>query len=349
VTASVLARAAALLGPALLAGCSRSAAPAATDAGADVAPAAYSSAPPAGDPGAAAASSPKRVGFVAVPGAEARRYRASAFSGDAALKVAEKALSGHFAGARGPFDVQSAPLTVRGMAALLVSEADRAPAESRPFVLVTADGAVAWSKERPVAGIMPPVGPVAIAPAPAGRVALAAWDPPTSAVALRLWDRDGSPFADFQAMQVDACDALSLLFWRGHGFVLVAARVGATRAQLVTETGSLAWGQGLDLGARSRTGAIAPASLAVDTDESFVLVQLVQPLASEGSPFHALAFRYDSRGGPIWPAAVDLGPLPRPPAAGERARVEPLEPGVRVTLPSGAEIEVRPSGDVKRR
>ena len=76
-----------------------------------------------------------------------------------------------------------------------------------------------------------------------------------------------------------------------------------------------------------------------------MLVQLAQSLGAEGTPFHALAFRYDTRGNPIWKAAVDLGELPKAPASGERVKLAPTSPGVRVTLPSGVEIDLRPSGD----
>lgn len=283
---------------------------------------------------------------------EARRVRATDLAGDRALfGDAGALLERHFGGARGSFDVQTADLTARGRRVLLVSESGKPTSDARPMALVVDDrGAVVWSTERPVGGIMPPVGPVAIAPGPLGRVALAACDPPTSIVALRVWDDDGAPFADFQAMMaVESCDALSLLYWPRHGWIVVAARPGVTRARLIGESGASAWGDGLDLGVRSKPGAVAAASLAADTDDSFVLVQLAQPSAEPGSPFHALAFRYDTRGGPIWKAAVDLGELPRPPAPGERVKIVPTNPGVRVTLPSGREVDVRPSGDVSTR
>jgi hypothetical protein len=278
---------------------------------------------------------------------EARRARVQRLADHDALRGIHPVLEKHFGG--GPdagFDVQSADLTAAGRRVVLVSEAGKPTSDARPIAIVARDDGVVWSKERPVAGIMPPVGPIAIAPAPLGRVALAACDPPTNVVALRIWDDDGSPFADFQALSVDGCEALSLLYWPDRGWIIVAVRAGATRAQLVSEHGTPRWGLGLDLGARSRAGAIAPASLAADTDDTFVLVQMVQPSGEDGSPFHALAFRYDTRGTAIWRAAVDLGKLERPPAPGERVRMTPTKPGVRVTLPSGAEVDVRPSGDV---
>jgi hypothetical protein len=118
---------------------------------------------------------------------------------------------------------------------------------------------------------------------------------------------------------------------------------------LLTESGSLGWGRGLDLGVRSSPLAIAPASLAADTEETFVLVQAVQPSRVAGSPFHALAFRYDALGAAIWPAAVDLGELSRAPLPGERVALTPLEPaGVHATLRGVIDVSVRPSGDVTR-
>lgn len=339
-----------------IAACSRKDAGSSADAAADgplLSQAADAAASPA--PTATSASVPDG-GFTlarVVP-TEARRARIAKLSDDATIvgsKDARALLEKHFAGAPGPFDVQTSELTALGRRVILVAESGKPTSDARPIAIVLGDGgAVLWSKEHPVAGIMAPVGPIAIAPAPLGRVALAACDPPTSIVALRLWDDDGSPFADFQALTgVESCDALSLLFWPGQGWILVAARPGVTRARLIRENGTPAWGDGLDLGVRSRPGATAAPNIAADTDESFVLVQLAQPSGAEGSPFHALAFRYDTLGNPIWKAAVDLGPLPKPPAPGERVKLAPTSPGVRVTLPSGVELDLRPSGDVVSR
>src|SRR5262249_38723644 len=155
-----------------------------------------------------------------------------------------------------------AELTAAGRRIVLVMEAGKPTSDARPIALVIDDkSGVVWSKQRPIAGIMPPVGPIAIAPGPLGRVALAACDPPTSLVALRLWDDDGSPFADFQALTgVESCDALTLLYWPEHGWIVVAARPGVTRARLIKESGGPAWGDGLDLGVRSKPDLVAAPS-----------------------------------------------------------------------------------------
>ncbi|MBX3233173.1 MAG: hypothetical protein KIT84_20490 [Labilithrix sp.] len=238
-------------------------------------------------------------------------------------------------------DVQQAPLTARGRIASLVSLTGKPTSDALPIVIVHDErGDVLWSKDGPVAGIMPPVGPLAIAAAPKGRVAFAACDPPTTTVALRLWDDDGSPFADFQAMAMESCDALALLYWPKQGWLIVAARPGATRARLVKDTGTPAWSDAIDVGARSPADAIAIPSVAADTDESFVLVQVAQPTATPGSPFHALAWRYDKEGSPIWKQALDLGEAPK----GARAVLTAREAGVSVKLPGRPDIEVKPSG-----
>ncbi len=337
---------------AALVACSRKGGSSAADASVDAATDAPLSSTAPEDAGEESATSGPAASrrFVAVAPVEARRARIARFADDEALRGLEGALEKHFGG--GPhagFDVQAAELTAFGRRVVLVGEAGKPTSEARPIAIVAGDDGVVWSKERPVAGIMPPVGPIAVAPAPLGRVALAACDPPTNAVALRIWDDDGTPFADFQVLSLEGCEALSLLYWPNRGWIVVAVSAGATRAQLVGENGAPRWGLGRDLGVRSRAGAIAPASLAADTDDTFVLVQMVQPSGEEGSPFHALAFRYDTRGEAIWRAAVDLGKLERPPKSGERARLAPTSPGVRVTMPSGAEVDVRPSGDVIRR
>lgn len=277
-----------------------------------------------------------------VPAQEARRTRVAKLTDEPALGAPELAKAIPAAPA---YDVQLTSLARDGRRAALVSIAGQHGPDAKPFLAVVEEsGAVTWTRDRPAGGILPPYGAIALAAGPKGRVALAVCDEPTRSVALRLIDDDGSPFADVQALEVDACDDVSLLYWPHHGFLLVAVSAGTTRARLFTETGSFGWGRGLDLGARSRPGLIAPASLAADTDDSFVLVQAAQP-TGEGA-FHALAFRYDASGAPIWKAAIDLGELR---AKNERLVVEPVVPaGVRVRG-AGMDVEVRPSGDVRGR
>jgi hypothetical protein len=237
------------------------------------------------------------------------------------------------------FDVQVARRGRGNGRALLVTSCAapcKADAAAAAVVLLDEDNHVRWRKDRPIAGVTAPAYPLAIATGAQGRVALAACVPATKAVALRFWDSDGSPFADVQVLEMDGCAAVSLLHWPRRGFIVVASAEGVTRARYVTEDGSLQWAT--DVGVRSRPSAIAPAALGADTDETFVLVQPAQLVAD--APFHALAFRYDLRGQPVWQQAIDLGVA----RAGVHFDVEPIEPaGVHV---AGGELDVdlKPSG-----
>jgi hypothetical protein len=212
-------------------------------------------------------------------------------------------------------------------------------------VATDASGVIAWTKDRPAVGITAPIGPMAIAAADAGRVALAICDPPTKRVALRIWDPDGSPFADFDAMDVEDCAAISLLYWPRRGFVIVTSRAGETRAQLVAVNGSLAWRRGVDLGSRTTTGA--PASLAADGPDSFVLVQR-GPASGEDAREHALAFRFDANAGPLWASPVDLGELPRDRVDERIPLTRPRGGVVRATVARQYDVEITSMGTVSR-
>gem|GEM_PF-768183 len=217
-------------------------------------------------------------------------------------------------------------------------------------VVIASDpsGAVTWTRDRPAAGITPPIGPMALAAGDAGRVALAVCDPPTKRVALRLWDEDGSPFADFDVMDEEDCSALALLHWPHHGFVVVSARPGSTRAQLVAANGSLAWRRGIDIGARTKTGN--PVALVADTADTFVLVQYAASSGEIDAPEHALAFRYDAAGVPRWTSPVDLGPRPSRASADANAitATRPRSGAVRVRLGREPDIELGSDGVVTR-
>jgi hypothetical protein len=253
-------------------------------------------------------------------------------------------IAAHFAGVpSNQLETTSVELTSPGRRATLVKIAGKPTSEAKPFLYVSdEDGEhVLWSRDRPVAGITPPVGPIALSSGPGDRVSIAACDPPTGLIALRVLDTDGAPFADFQAMSNETCEAVALSYWRKHGWLLAIARTGATRAQLVKENGSLAWIGGVDVGVRSRENALAPPSLAFDTQDTFLVTQIAQPTAEPGSPFHALVFRYDAEGMAIWPHATDI-PLSKA-AAGQVAKMQKRYDGVVITLPERS-VVIKPSG-----
>lgn len=287
---------------------------------------------------------------------EARRYSVDRLADERALDDNAAALRAHFGEALpARLSVQSVDLPPPGGGRRLVLVDDGAGvAPKKPLLwMLDAPSKVAWSKDRPIAGITPPVGPIAIAGGPQGRVALAACDPPTSWVALRLWDGDGAPFADFEVMQVERCEALSLFYWPKRGWVVAVARPGAPPlAQLVTESGAMAWGRGVPLG-RARASA-APLSLAADTSDTVIVVQVAASGGANddgklpGEP--VVATRHDAAGVALWPSAVTVGRVRDLGAGDARLPLARLREGVvKATLPGAGEVEITSAGDVRRR
>lgn len=323
------------------AACRKTPPDATADAAASAAPSASEA--PRDPVDAGAGARPVRLARRDAPFAEARRTRIAKLSDDRALAEQADALSRIWGAVPAAMRVQRAELTSASRRAIFV-EPD--PPDGRAFVVVGDDqGEPAWTKDRPAGGIMPPVGRMAIAPGPRGRVMLAVCDPPTKTVAAREWDEDGSAFADFQALAVEACDDVSVLYWQHHGWVIVAAGLEGSRAQLLTESGGLAWGpSGAAVGGRWR--AAAPASIAADSDTSVILVQLATVAGAD----HALAYRYDERGASLWPTPIDLGAV-RVDGGRERIEIDRPRPGVvRATLPGSpaSAVNVMSNGEVTR-
>jgi hypothetical protein len=273
-------------------------------------------------------------------------------SDERALDDNAAALRAHFGEALpARLSVQSVELPSAGGGRRLVLVDDgAAAAPKKPLLwMLDAPSTIAWSKDRPIAGITPPVGPIAIAGGPSGRVALAACDPPTSWVALRLWDGDGAPFADFEVMQVERCEALSLFYWPKRGWVVAVARPGApSLAQLVTESGAMAWGRGLPLG-RARAAA-APLSIAADTADTVIVVQIAASDDGKQPGEPVVATRHDAAGLALWPSPVALGRVRDLGAGDARIPLARLREGVvKATLPGGGDVEITSAGDVRRR
>lgn len=290
----------------------------------------------------------ERLGAVGT-GLEARRSIVTRIEADPVLSANAAALRKQYGGVLpASLSVQATGLGPDRRRAILVGEGRSDGTLESPMLFVVDErGALLWSKDRPAAGIKTPIGQLAIAAGPHGRFALAACDAPTSSVALRLWDDDGSPFADFQALETKACDAITLLYWPGHGWLLAAAAGPDLRVQLVTDSGGLVWGAGRILGARFRT--ITPASLASDGATSFVLVQYSQSPGEDRDVDHAVAFRYDDGGQALWPAPIDLGAVRRVAPGQERIGLTRTSDGVlRVSLVGGVTTELRSNGETRR-
>ncbi len=316
----------------VLVGCARSQS-SSPDASSSSSPPAPAPAP-APAPDSASASASRDVRPAAASPLHAQRARLVRLEEDPALAANAEIVRAHFRErAASQLAVQTVPLTEAGARAITVSDATRPAAESSPFVLVVDGPAhhLRWTKGAPAAGILAPFGPFAIASGPRGRVAFAVCDPPTKRLALRLWDGDGSAFADFDAMDVEDCTATSALYWPEKGWLVVASRPGQTRAQLVSEQGQLRWGRGIDIGARSRTGAAA--ALAQEGD-GFVIVQAGPASGVPTEAEHAFAFHYGVDGAPRGQPR-DLGTVPKDVPSLEPLPLEqPRNGALRVVLGS---------------
>ena len=263
---------------------------------------------------------------------------------DPALAPHEAMLRAHFDGTLpSPIETQITALAGHRRATLVTGEARR----RHPILLVTSPtGELGWTKERPLAGTRQVVTEMVPSAAPHGGVALMWCDIPTQVVGLRMWGADGTVLADFQVLEVDVCETLSGLYWPGHGWIAVASEQGGARAQLLDEVGKRTWGpRGVDLpwGARPTS----PVSIAVDSDDSMILLQLG---AWPGSTLqeHVIAMRYDARGKALWEFALDLGP-PVVGAKGAASRIQttPAGPGrVKVDLGARGSVIVTSAGEI---
>jgi hypothetical protein len=261
------------------------------------------------------------------PAGEAARVTLLHLEDEPLLSPALAKLRDHFGDARGPFVEQRTPLS-NGWSAALVSLAD----ESQPMVVAVDRDRLVWAKDKPTVGIVTPVGPLALVPYTDGGVALVSCVPGASLVAARVWADDANPFAELELLMGAACDAVSAAYWPGEGWVVVAARAGESRAQLLRESGSLAWGKdGVPWGAPWR--APAPATIVVDTPAS---VMLLQHGDAAGGGDHLVAQRYDPGGGALWAKPLDLGVVWHVSPSNEHVTATLARPGVvRVDLPHG--------------
>jgi hypothetical protein len=226
-------------------------------------------------------------------------------------------------------------------------------------LLIDSKGELVWSKEHPIGGVKPGASEASLAAAPGGHVCLA-WCNASSAgdgvsVALRRWAEDGGAFADYDALHVESCEALSVLYWPRTGWVLAVADTTGATLGLVTENGSRGWGNdGLSLPWTYRTAA--PVSLALDTLDTLMLFRLGRS-GTEGSNEYVFASRFSSDGRPTWPGPLSLKKLPGKLADPlVRVVLEPGDGAVRATLPGTAidrgenlVVDVASDGAVVRR
>jgi hypothetical protein len=240
------------------------------------------------------------------PAGEAHRSTLARLDADVLLLPHLATLRDHFGAAgKGPFEVQRIDLA-DGRTAVLVSHSD----ESDPIVLAFDRDQLLWSKQRPTAGILPPVKHLTVLPRPDGGVAIFAWVTSLHMVAARMWADDGNPFGDFEVFAPDACDALSAAYGPGQGWVVACTSRQGTRAQRLREDGAIAWShEGTPLGSTAGSG---PSTIAFDSPSSLILFERVAAVGGD----RLLAFRYDPDAQPLWPNPADLGTDAGPSAHG---------------------------------
>ena len=142
-----------------------------------------------------------------VPASEVRRTVLRSLAEDRALAPHEAVLREHFGNPIAfPLAVQAAPFPGGGRALLF----QRGGKDHNPFILVhDAAGQSLWTKDRPLAGIVPGVTEMVLVAAARGDVLLSWYDAPTKIIAARHWDARGSILVDFPLLHADACAALS--------------------------------------------------------------------------------------------------------------------------------------------
>jgi hypothetical protein len=241
------------------------------------------------------------------PPGEARRKTIPALERDPLLVPQLSLLRAHFQADGGPL---GGPFVVQrieragGGEGVLVSRAD----ESAPIVVALDRGQLVFSKERPVAGITPPVEHVTIAPGPERGIVVFAYVATLHLVAARMWADDGNPFAEIVVLDAPACDALAAAYWPGNGWLVACSSTDGTRAQLLRENLTSGWGKaGLVLGT---VGPVASARIGIDSPTEWTLAQRARAVGGD----RTLTYRYDADGqvsvsSPL-PSSVRTQPMP---------------------------------------
>lgn len=222
-----------------------------------------------------------------------------------------------------PLDAHFEALPGSRQAILLQGKKDR----SRPFVMVIdANGTRAWTKDMPLAGIVPGVRDIAVVRGAESAVGIAFCDSTGQRAALRMWNEDGSINADFEVMEVPHCDQISAIFVPGIGHVIGSTGETTARLGMIAANGMRAWDPtGVPLPWTAMAGTAL--SIAVDSENSFVVVGIDIAEKEKRRPNDGaiLAMRYDFQGRELWRSPVNLGP--RKGRTMDRVRVSVVAPG----------------------
>jgi hypothetical protein len=282
--------------------------------------------------------------------------RGLASASDALLVKHKTQIDAHFAKAPAfPLAFQVVPVD-GGKAAVLL---EATLGEPRPLIwLLDAHGEILWSKDHPNGGASPGSSELVITPGPEGHVCVAWCNGSTSSIAFRRWAEDGGSFADYDALRVDDCDALSVLYWPAHGWVLGVASASAATLELLDLNGERRWGHdGLSL--PWTWSSAAPVSFALDTSDSLMMFRLGQS-GGTGTPQYVFASRWSPDGRPMWPGPLSLKRLSAPVSV-PRTRVilrPASEGGIRASVQTpaalgntgpGVVVDVLSDGTITRR
>lgn len=210
-----------------------------------------------------------------------------------------------------------------------------------------------WVKQHPIGGVKEGVSELSLAAGPGDHVLLAWCNASSDSVALRRWAEDGEAFADYDALHVESCDRLSILYWPRRGWVIAAAGPHGAVAQLVSENGEYSWGrEGAPLPWTSN--APAPLSLSLDTPDTLLFFRLGRS-GGPGTADYLFAMRWGADGRPLWPGPLSVKRVDVAVDPNARAVVDPGEGVLRATLPSTAPgahdivVDVASDGVVTRR
>ncbi|HEY3816963.1 MAG TPA: hypothetical protein VGL81_07330 [Polyangiaceae bacterium] len=223
------------------------------------------------------------------PAGQADRSTLSSLDRDPLLRPQFARLREHFGkDARGPFALQRVPLAA-GRVGVLVSRPD----ESDPIVLALDRDQLLFAKEHPIAGISPPALHATIAPAPERGVAVFAYVESLHLVAARFWADDSNPYADIEVFHPDACDALTVAYETGLGWIVACASKTGTRAQRLRDDLTSAWSrEGVPVGT---AGPVGRAELGFDGPSIWTLSQRARAVGGD----RTLGFRYGPDAQPL--------------------------------------------------
>jgi hypothetical protein len=112
-------------------------------------------------------------------------------------------------------------------------------------------------------------------------------------VAARMWADDSNPYADIEVFHPEACDALTVAYEMGLGWIVACASKTGTRAQRLRDNLTSAWGrEGVSVGT---IGPAGRADITFDGPSAWTLSQRARAIGGD----RALTFRYGADGQPL--------------------------------------------------